>query len=122
MTVKKPHDPLQRLDATVDAEAQALEQRFNAADRQTSTAAAVPAPRSPGGVIRASFSFPPNDHQLLDTLQERCLASGFFATKSELVRAGLHVLMELPDDGFARALSRVETLRRGPRPRRPDTP
>src|SRR4051794_26221903 len=48
-------------------------------------------------VIRDSFSLPANDYAFIQTLQERGLKAGVHATKSELVRAGLRMLLEMKD-------------------------
>src|SRR5437868_4411682 len=43
-------------------------------------------------VIRETFSLPPMDRNLIQTLRDRCLGAGVYVSKSELIRAGLHVL------------------------------
>ena len=54
-------------------------------------------------VIRDSFSLPANDYALISTLRERGLKAGVHATKSELVRAGLRVLLEMKEAEFLSA-------------------
>lgn len=64
-------------------------------------------------VIRDSFSLPANDYALISTLRERGLKSGVHATKSELVRAGLRVLLELKEAEFLAALEKIEKVKTG---------
>ncbi len=67
-------------------------------------------------VIRDSFSLPANDYALISTLRERGLKSGVHATKSELVRAGLRVLLEMKETDFLTTLQKLEKIKTG-RPR-----
>lgn len=119
MTPKKPKpDPLAAsLERSLDDERAAVERRFNDADRHAAATTTSPPATPKPAVIRANFSFPAADHELLEELQSRCYAAGFSASRSELVRAGLHVLTDLADRPFKTALSRVEKLRPGPRRR-----
>ena len=115
MTTKP--DPLAAdLERSLNAETAAVARRFNDADRHTQGRP----PNSPRAaaaraVVRASFSFPAEDHDLFDLLQQRSIAGGLAATRSELVRAGLRALHDLPPDRLARTLARLEKLRPGPR-------
>lgn len=120
-------DPLSGLGRSLDAESEAVQQRFTDADRFTSAPPARPAtPPGPapqpgrqrkGGTVRDTFSFPRDDHRLFKELQQRCYAAGFSASKSELVRAGLHALAGMSPDSFADAFSGLEKLKPGPVPR-----
>lgn len=110
MTVK---DPLGNLGRTLADEGAAVEQRFDRAAR-------VAAPRPPAKTaVRATFSFPPDDHALFAELQARCLAASCHATKSELVRAGLHALAALRPDALREAVGALEKLRPGFAPAHP---
>lgn len=110
-------DPLGNLGRSLAAESAAVEERFDSADRL----AAAPPPAKTA--VRASFSFPPSDHALLATLQERCLAASFQASKSELVRAGLHALAALPPDALRQAIDALTKYQPGrSRWTAPDTP
>ena len=64
-------------------------------------------------VIRDSFTLPANDYAILATLQERGLQSGVHATKSELVRAGLQMLLGADKADFLSALQRLEKVKTG---------
>ena len=104
-------DPLARnLERSLAEETAAVERRFAAADRHVET-------EGPSRtVVRASFSFPAEDHALFDLLLQRAIAAGVSTTRSALVRAGLHSLMRMPDPELVAALDRLVTLRPGPRP------
>lgn len=111
-------DPLSGLTRSLDAETDAVRKRFNDADRFTSPPPAPrPKPPARGGTVRDTFSFPPDDHGLLAELQSRCYAAGFSASKSELVRAGLHALADMPPTPFQAVLNGLEKLKPGPPPR-----
>ncbi len=61
-------------------------------------------------VIRETFSLPPTDWNLIQTLRDRCLGSGVYVSKSELIRAGLHVLEGLTLPELSSAVATVERL------------
>ena len=121
---KKHIDPLDGLDASLDAEHSAVAKRFSDADRFTqarptravdapaavSSSATAAASRS---TVRDAFSFPAADHARIAELQARCIAGGWSATKSEIVRAGLHALADLTDSSFQRTLDGLEKLKPG---------
>ena len=61
-------------------------------------------------VVRETFSLPPQDSDLIRELRDKCLATGVYVSKSELIRAGLHALNSmLVEDLRARVLA-VEKL------------
>ena len=109
-------DPLANLGQTITDEAAAAERRFDDADRFTQPRTSAPSTRQT--VIRRNFSFPPDDYALLAELEARCLQAGFAATKSELVRAGLHTLCALSPEALRAAHGRLEKVKtgRGARP------
>ena len=112
---KKP-DPLSGLDRSLLAETQAVDQRFRDADRFTqSPGPARPKPSAHTATVRDTFSFPQSDHELLAKLQDRCLTDGFTASKSELVRAGLHALAQMTPQAFRQVIDALEKLKPGPR-------
>ena len=117
---KKQPDPLSGLTRSLDAETAAVQKRFNDAERFT-TGSPQPRHPSPGrtATMRDTFSFPRDDHRLFAELQRRCFAAGFSASKSELVRAGLHALAAMPGEALAATLGRLEKLKPGPAPREP---
>ncbi len=113
-------DPVANLGRTLTDAAAAAERRFDDADR-------IMGGRSPArrdaNAVRATFSFPPDDHALLADLQARCLAASFQASKSELVRAGLHALAALPQDALRETIDALTKYQPGrSRWTAPDTP
>ncbi len=100
-------DPLGNLGRSLAAESAAVEQRFDTADR----VAAAPPPAQTA--VRATFSFPRSDHALLADLQARCLAASTQASKSELVRAGLHALAALPPEALREAIGTLQKYQHG---------
>ena len=80
-------------------------------DARFTAPAAAPAER----VVKDSFTFPPAEHALLEELAAKALRSGRRLGKSAILRAGLKLLAEHDDAGFAAALADVEEVRRGPR-------
>ena len=71
-----------------------------------------PKPSKPK-VIRDSFSLPKDDYGLIKDLQKRCLWLAQSVSKSELVRAGLHALVKMPDTELVKLLSGLEKVKTG---------
>ena len=118
--MNKKHDPLSGLDRSLQAETQAVNQRFRDADRFTQPRRRRPPQPKPARhstTVRDTFSFPQPDHELLSELQGRCLTDGFIASKSELVRAGLHALARMTPQALRQAIEALEKRKPGPRSR-----
>lgn len=64
-------------------------------------------------LIRDSFKFPEQEYRAFDALKSRCLAKGYVAKKSELVRAGLLALAAMTDEELLKSVSAVEKLKTG---------
>lgn len=64
-------------------------------------------------VIRDSFTLPSEDYELITELRQRCLKSAFNATKSEVIRAGLHALTELTDEKLLKVLGSLTKVKTG---------
>lgn len=64
-------------------------------------------------VIRDSFTLPSGDYELIATIRQRCLKSAVNATKSEVIRAGLHILQSLSDEELIRAIESLEKVKTG---------
>lgn len=64
-------------------------------------------------VIRDSFSFPEQDYQKIADLKQQCLAQGVHVKKSELLRAGLHLLSKLEFSELQQAVEQVEKIKTG---------
>lgn len=71
-----------------------------------------PKPSKPK-VIRDSFSLPKDDYRLIKELQNRCLGLAQSVSKSELVRAGLHALVKMPDALLVKTLGSLEKIKTG---------
>ena len=67
----------------------------------------------PGKVIRDSFTMPVADYELIGVLKQRCIALGVAIKKSELLRAGLATLEQLPLQSLAQVVAAVETVKTG---------
>lgn len=64
-------------------------------------------------VIRDGFSMPASDYALIEQLRKRALEDGEVLNKSELVRAGLKALTNLPHDKFLKAVRAVGKVKTG---------
>ena len=64
-------------------------------------------------VIRDSFSFPEQDYLKISELKKACLAEGIHVKKSEILRAGLHLLTQLNLDELKKAVDQVEKVQTG---------
>ena len=64
-------------------------------------------------VVRDSFTMPVVDYMLIGVLKERCIGLGFAVKKSELLRAGLHVLRRISDENLAQVIAAVENVKTG---------
>jgi hypothetical protein len=64
-------------------------------------------------VIRDSFTLPSGDYELIATIRQRCLKSAVNATKSEVIRAGLHILESLSDEELVQVINRLEKVKTG---------
>lgn len=90
---------------------------------QAKTAAAAPVsapkdsakkpPKQRLRLVRDSFTMPEPDFALIAALKSRTMAAQRETKKSELLRAGLHVLMALDDDMLVSALGRLQPLKLG---------
>ena len=80
--------------------------------------AAVPSPdkkppKQRVRLVRDSFTMPEPDFALIAALKARTMSAQRETKKSELLRAGLHVLMALDDDTLLGALGRLQPLKLG---------
>ena len=64
-------------------------------------------------LVRDSFTMPEPDFALIAALKARALAAKRETKKSELLRAGLQVLMALDDATLMNALGRLQPLKLG---------
>jgi len=59
---------------------------------------------------------PRGDYELIGVLKQRCIGLGIAKSKSELLRAGLAALHQMPDAGLTSVVQAVESVKTG-RPR-----
>ena len=64
-------------------------------------------------VIRDSFSFTEQDYLKISELKKTCLAEGIHVKKSEILRAGLHLLTQLNLAELKMAVDQVEKIQTG---------
>jgi hypothetical protein len=64
-------------------------------------------------LVRDSFTIPKAEFAAIDSLKLRAITQGIAVKKSELLRAGLMVLVGLNDAAFKAALTAVPTLKTG---------
>ena len=64
-------------------------------------------------VIRDSFTMPSRDYKKITQLREKCLKAGLSATKSEILRAGLHALEGMSAEDLRRVVQSVEKVKTG---------
>ena len=104
-------DPLGNLAQSLQDENAAVEDRFERAGR---ILGGKKRPlRKKTLVVRDTFSFPDFDYVFLSELQQRCLRNGHYASKSELVRAGLKAMMQMESDDLLKTVQAVEKLKPG---------
>ncbi|MGY2489898.1 hypothetical protein [Cupriavidus sp. CP313] len=84
-------------------------------EKKASNGAAPQADKPPKKprVVRDSFTMPESDYGKLAELKRKCLAGGAQVKKSELLRAGLRVLEELPEKRLLAVVAQVEAVKTG---------
>ncbi|MBD2596037.1 hypothetical protein H6G74_17140 [Nostoc spongiaeforme FACHB-130] len=114
------------LTNSLKAEDEAVRSRFEKAERlleektesnssqlTTSQPQDIVEPAQLQKVIRDSFTLPSGDYELITTIRQRCLNSAVNVTKSEVVRAGLHILQSLSDEELVQAINSLEKVKTG---------
>ena len=88
-----------KLGASLQAEEEAVNERFAKADTALARKSAAKGHSQPTQikVIRDSFTMPQSDHELLSAIKKRCMRVGIDTNKSEILRAGLAALDSLND-------------------------
>jgi hypothetical protein len=64
-------------------------------------------------MVRDSFTMPADDYAKLSILKTKCLENGIEVKKSELIRAGLIALSNMPDKVLLNAVTGVERIKTG---------
>ncbi|WP_200860561.1 hypothetical protein, partial [Fischerella muscicola] len=113
------------LTSSLKAEDEAVRNRFEKAEslleertQQTSSQPTDELPQAKDAlqpvrnqkVIRDSFTLPSTDYELIAAIRQRCLKSAVNATKSEVIRAGLHILQSLSDEELVQAIESLEKV------------
>ena len=110
------------LTSSLKAEEDAVSKRFDKADtflnKDKKTFSSLSKPKivtkpKPEKVIRDAFTFPESDHKLIGDLKKNGLKLEVQLNKSEIVRAGLHVLNELPKDKLKAVFVDIEKIKTG---------
>jgi hypothetical protein len=105
------------LGASVRAEQDAVADRFAKAEAyfgkqdNQPRKAAPPTPRQK--VIRDGFTMPAGDYALIDHVRAKSMQSGYAVTKSEVLRAGLHVLNRMSPVELEQVLETLEKVKPG---------
>lgn len=64
-------------------------------------------------VIRDSFTLPAGDYDLIAAVRQRCLSAAVNVTKSEVIRAGLQALQQMPEPDLIRLVNSLEKIKTG---------
>lgn len=64
-------------------------------------------------VVRDSFTMPKSDYKKIAVLKRKCLDAGVSVKKSELLRAGLHLLEVAPAKRFLAAVAALDAVKTG---------
>ena len=132
MNVKNNQERAKALSRSLEAEAEAVEKkdalalppsRFNKAEEffeGTNDLVYSPPPPLPEtkSLVRDSFTFPVEDHDLIQKIVNRCLRQGVSVNKSETLRAALRLLDQLSDSDLIEAFSGIEKIKTGRPPRK----
>jgi hypothetical protein len=117
------HNMRDALKASLDNEEQAVANRFAKAESYfTSREEHSPSPArdefptpapARAKVIRDGFTMPEDDYKKIRQIQDVCLAAGMSATKSEVLRAGLHLLERLSAPELKELFLSLEKMKPG---------
>lgn len=84
-----------------------------ASAKPAETKAKKPAKEKKLKVVRDSFTLPQDDYARIGQLKESCVRLGLHVKKSELLRAGLRLLGELPPDRLKQVMDGIEKVKTG---------
>lgn len=109
-------DMSSKLKSSLQAEDQTLDDRFAKADVALGQkkASGRKAPPKTEQVVRDTFSMPKGDHGLIQELRQQLIQEhGVVLNKSEVLRAGLHALRDMPPQKRLTAARSIENLKPG---------
>lgn len=128
-TTKKKKSIVDSLSRSIEEEEKTIDRRFEKADEYFSTPEASIKGRPEGRtekqpskleprimiekVIRDGFSMPVSDQKLIQDIRTKSIKLGVETNKSEIVRAGLRALMDLPDAKLAGLLKSIPKIKTG---------
>lgn len=106
------------LVSSLKAENEAVHSRFEKAEsllenKSSHVDPSTDTPPPKEKVIRDSFTLPSKDYELIATIRQRCLKLATNANKSEVIRAGLHILDSLSDEELLQAIKCLEKVKTG---------
>lgn len=103
------------LHATMESQDKALQERFEKADAiLIKPLAPIPErPAKKSSVVREIFSMLPEDCGLIEALRSTAAKEGRISTKSEIVRAALHVICSFSGPALVDALNSLEKVKSG---------
>ena len=112
------------LSASLKAEDEAVRSRFEkaesllaekpqASEQPVTEGSVVKEQPKKERVIRDSFTLPSGDYELITAIRQRCLSSATSINKSEVIRAGLHALMEMSEENLLNLVNNLEKVKTG---------
>lgn len=102
---------IQAEHAAITKKENSIESKFEAAERLLQANGSAQQLKTK--VIRDTFSMPQPDHDKIRACLARCLSLKITSNKSEIIRAGLHALIELSDSDFRKILQKQEKVKVG---------
>jgi len=115
------------LSRSLEAETEAIQKkkvteqtpdRFNKADAFFGEDTQPQEKEEPKRQVRDSFTFPVEDHELIQKIVTRFLQQGVSVNKSETLRASLQLLYSLSDQELVDAFSGIKKIKTGRPPKR----
>ena len=118
--MSKKHNLVDSLSKSLEQEKSAVDKRFERADelfKVENPAEEVKKKTQPKKkaekVVRDGFTMPLSDKQLINELKIKGLSLGIDTNKSEIVRAGLQALIDLPESKLKTILKSIPKIKTG---------
>jgi hypothetical protein len=113
-----PSGPGKRKDKKAKGKGKALAKPGDAKKNDAAKSVRKAKAKKSDKVVRDSFTMPAREYERIGALKKRCLALGVAARKSELLRAGLAMVDQLPDDRLTQVVMSIESVKTGRPPRK----